>query len=88
MLLKRLKSLDIRKVYARVKMLLKRLKSLDIRKVYFGRLFISYAYFGQLKARCACFSSKIHLSANERKRSSWRIPLIGLRFVSSVTVFS
>jgi len=37
-----------------------------------------HAYFDQLKARCACFSSKINLSANERKRSSWRIALIGL----------
>jgi len=34
-----------------------------------------HAYFDQLKARCACFSSKIHFSANERKRSSWRIAL-------------
>jgi len=32
-----------------------------------------HAYFGQLKARCACFSSKIR--ANERKRSSRRIAL-------------
>jgi len=45
-------------------------------------------YFGQLKARSACFSCKIHLSANEKKRSSRRTALIGLRFVPSVTVFS
>jgi len=31
-----------------------------------------HAYFGQLKARCACFSSKIHLCFNERNRSSRR----------------
>jgi len=47
-----------------------------------------HAYFGQLKARCACFSCKFHLSAYERKRSSMYIGMIGLRFVSSVTVFS
>jgi len=45
-----------------------------------------HAYFGQLKARCACFSSKIYLSAIERKCSSRRIALIGLRFVPSVTI--
>jgi len=32
-------------------------------------------YFGQLKARWACFSSKIHSRANERKRSSRRTAL-------------
>jgi len=47
-----------------------------------------FAYFGKLKAKCACFSSKIHLSANEKKRSSRRIALIGLRFIPSATVFS
>jgi len=35
-----------------------------------------HAYFGQLKkARCAWFLSKIHWSANERKRSSRRTAL-------------
>jgi len=34
-----------------------------------------HVYFGQLKARCAYFSSKIHISAVERKRSSRRIAL-------------
>jgi len=37
-----------------------------------------HAFFGQLKAFCACFSSKIHFSANKRKRSLFcgrRIPL-------------
>jgi len=47
-----------------------------------------HAYFDQLKARSARFSRKTHLSANERKRSSWRIAWIGLRFVPSATVFS
>jgi len=32
-----------------------------------------HEYFGQLKERCACFSSKIYLGAIERKRSSRRI---------------
>jgi len=40
-----------------------------------------HAYFGQLKGRYACFSSKIHLSTDENA-------LIGHRFVPSVTVFS
>jgi len=40
-----------------------------------------HAYFGQLKARCQRFSSEVHLSANERKRSLRRIAIIGLRFL-------
>jgi len=39
------------------------------------------AYFGQLKARCASFSSKIYFSANERKRSPRHIASIGHRFL-------
>jgi len=33
------------------------------------------------KTRCQCFLSKIHVGANERKRSLWRIALIGLGLV-------
>jgi len=44
-----------------------RLTSLDTRKVY-------TCVFRQ-EARCACFSSKIHSSANERKGSSRGIVL-------------
>jgi len=49
------------------------INSLDIRR-------FMHAYFGQLKARCACFPRNINLSANERKRSSRCIAMIGLRF--------
>jgi len=47
-----------------------------------------HAYVGQINARYARFSSKIYLSAYERKRSLRRIALIDLRFVPSITVFS
>ena len=46
-----------------------------------------HANFGQLKARCSRFLSLL-ICANERKRSSRRTALTGLRFVPSVTVFA